>query len=227
MVGTEQVLTPLHIACLADASIEILQKQIDCDSEALFRRDPFEYRTPLECLCWIHEATIQKGIKMCRAKTDALESDLIHFWEKATALVMATYHRRRIGQEVAAGSRTKRLGGIVHACACLPSCPLEFFQLALVMHREQLLEGDEEQMLPLHLAIESGHQSHILQALLRECPASVTAVDKSGFAPFMTEATRKQASLTVLFTLLTLCPEIERFSGAKIDTTMIQSRLQG
>jgi len=128
-----------------------------------------------------------------QSQLDALENQVepfreYEFWKTASLLIHTEYTNTIVNED--AGSintiideGTHYQSFILNACTTLcDHCPPSLTELALLLHPEQLLHGDEQGRLPLHNAAQRP-DSTVLLDLLYACPQATKIRDANGFLP--------------------------------------------
>eukprot|EP00591_Stephanopyxis_turris_P001438 CAMPEP_0195507110 /NCGR_PEP_ID=MMETSP0794_2-20130614/619_1 /TAXON_ID=515487 /ORGANISM="Stephanopyxis turris, Strain CCMP 815" /LENGTH=346 /DNA_ID=CAMNT_0040633673 /DNA_START=208 /DNA_END=1248 /DNA_ORIENTATION=- len=216
--------SPLHLACRAIASDEVIRQLLEVDMTAVLVKNQSN-DTPLELLCWprIQSNVIETALhwntsELSLSSTLDANKDILamftRIWKSACLLQKAAYHNS-IRDDPLPNGKVFRM---VHACAAIKDCPLKMLRLAMKIHPTQLMESDEDDNLPLHLAIIRGGRKKwdngSIDCILHAYPGAMTKQDKkSRLFPFMLAAVGDRASLNTVFRILRDCPELERFVG--------------
>ena len=103
---------------------------------------------------------------------------------------------------------------MVHSCTRIKKCPINLLLLAMKLHPEQLYQADEYGLIPLHYAIRHRNMSwyDIIETIVQTYPPAVTVPDpQTRLYPFMALAVDERAPLTAVYSVLRLCPELDRF----------------
>lgn len=99
------------------------------------------------------------------------------FWQKASLLICAEYTHSIVDDD------TDQHGRMLNACTMLwHRCPISLTELALLLHPEQLRQGDDMGRLPLHNATRRP-DSTVLLDLLNAWPPATKIPDAGGFLP--------------------------------------------
>ncbi len=205
-------LTPVHMVCLSWAPYEVFSAVVLQNEDSIFTSEytTKENRAPIDYLCWIHQAEIKQGLRLSHEEimfilNSSADSDFKTFWKKLLLLLMVEYKK--------SGSRQSEIGvkkqSIVLAAVSVKKCPIDALRLAVKLYPEELEILNEDQKLPLQVALENGRSREEIQILVQAYPASV-AMGNCRVYPFVLAAL-KGHEVTTLFYLLQLCPELERF----------------
>lgn len=205
-------MTPVHMVCLSWAPYEVFSAVVLQNEDSIFTSEytTKEYRSPIDYLCWIHQAEIKQGLRLSHEEimfvlNSSADSDFKTFWKKLLLLLMVEYKN--------SGSRQSEKGvkkqSVVHATVSVKKCPIEILRLAVKLYPEELEILNEHQKLPLQVAIENGRSREEIEILVQAYPASI-AMGNCPVYPFVLAALNGHEVAT-LFYLLRLCPELERF----------------
>lgn len=144
--------TPLHSACRCGASLDVLQLLMLVYPDAVNQRD-YEGLTPLLRL-WVREYVLlgDDVINGVKGKED-LVGELGEAWKKTMLLLYCAYvgSLKPLEGGVANSSRPFRT---MHAVAAI-DCPRRVVKIAAIVHRDQLMERDEDGMTPLLIAAQA------------------------------------------------------------------------
>lgn len=212
-------ITPVHMVCLSWAPYEVFSTVVLQNKDTIFTsaHTTKENRSPIDYLCWIHQMEIMQGLRMSREEVtvtlhSSVDSDFKMFWKKLSLLLMVANKHSASSQL----ERKLKKQSIVHAIVSLKKCPIDALRLAVKLYPEELEFLNEDQKLPLQVAIENGRSMEEIQILLDAYPlAASIAMGNCRVYPFVLAAV-KGHEIATLFCLLQLCPELERFC---IETT--------
>lgn len=202
------------MVCLSWAPYEVFSAVVLQNKDTLFTsaHKTKENRSPIDYLCWIHQMEITQGLGMSREEVtftlkSSVDSDFKTFWKKLSLLLMVA--NKHSGSNQSEGGVKKK--SIVHAIVSLKKCPIDALRLAVKLYPEELEILNEDQKLPLQVALENGRSMEEIQILLEAYPlAASIALGNFRVYPFVLAAI-KGHEIATLFCLLQLCPELERF----------------
>jgi hypothetical protein len=102
----------------------------------------------------------------------------IDFWKKASLLIQTEY----TGNVLDVNDEVDNVY-IVHACAEIHGCPPALLEYAILLHPEQLLISDENDQLPLHIAVSARSDTIILNDILGASPHASKIRNRQGQLP--------------------------------------------
>jgi hypothetical protein len=144
--------TPLHSACRAGASLDVLRLLMLVYPEAVNQRD-YEGLTPVLRL-WVREYVLLGGEAIRNVKgPEDLVGELGEAWKKTMLLLYCSYMGSLKPLE-GVPSTDQKVFRPLHAVAAI-DCPRRVVKIATAVYRDQLLVRDENGMTPLLIAAQA------------------------------------------------------------------------
>lgn len=148
---------PIHVACCARASTDVLRHLINANPQSLLVEDRIRGEIPLKLLWMSYSACIHGAQSLSKALKDRKIPQTGHLrrlWERMCLLVCETSNiiRKKRHGEKNFSNLYESNDNLLHAVVSLDTPISGFLQLSLKIVPEQLYIKDMDSNLPLHIA---------------------------------------------------------------------------